>query len=69
MAQTDIPDAKTKIANRDNDVPWYNPNLGRKLGDSARELLENYSKIPAEEVEEHVYKIVSFVEIIGERRN
>ena len=58
MAHTDIPDALAKIEAREKDVPWYNPELGNQLGDSARELLENYSKIPAAEVEYHVYKIV-----------
>jgi hypothetical protein len=58
MAHTDIPDAQAKIASREKEVPWYNPNLGDKLGDSARALLENYSGIPAGEVEAHVYKIV-----------
>ncbi|KAE9378513.1 methyltransferase domain-containing protein [Stipitochalara longipes BDJ] len=57
MAQTDIPNALQKIEARDKDVPWYHPDLGNKLGDSARELLENYSKIPAAEVENHVHKI------------
>jgi hypothetical protein len=60
MAQTDIPDALQKIEAREKDVPWYNPDIGNKLGDSARELLENYSKIPAAEVEDHVYKIVRY---------
>jgi len=59
MADTNVPDAEMKIAKRDKEVPWYNPNIGNKLGTSARELLENYSKIPASEVEDHVYKIVS----------
>ena len=63
MAETDIPDAETKIANREKDVPWYNPHLGKKLGDSVRELLETYSKIPAEDVEDHVYKIVFSVKV------
>jgi hypothetical protein len=58
MAQTDIPNALAKIQERSKDVPWYNPDIGNRLGDSARELLENYSKIPASEVEDHVYKIV-----------
>lgn len=58
MAHTNIPNAAAKIGARDRDVPWYNPDLSHKLGDTARELLENYSKIPAAEVEEHVYKIV-----------
>ena len=58
MAQTDIPNALQKIEAREKDVPWYNPDIGSKLGASARELLENYSKIPAAKVEDHVYKIV-----------
>jgi hypothetical protein len=58
MADTNIPDAALKIANRAKDVPWYKPDIGNKLGDSARQLLESYSGIPAEEVEEHVHKIV-----------
>ena len=58
MAQTDIPNALEKIQERSKDVPWYNPDVGNKLGGSARELLENYSKIPVSEVEDHVYKIV-----------
>jgi len=40
---TDIPDADTKIDLREKNVPWYDPKL-KKLGPSARELLENYSK-------------------------
>jgi hypothetical protein len=62
MAHTDIPDALAKIEVREKNVPWYNPDISRKLGDSARELLENYSRIPSAEVEDHVYKIVCFCE-------
>jgi hypothetical protein len=36
----------------------YNKNIGSKLGDPARRLLETYSKVPADEVENHVYEIV-----------
>jgi len=57
MAHTDIPDAMAKIEKRSKNVPWYNPDIGSKLGDSARELLEKYSKIPAGELESHVYAI------------
>ncbi|TVY67440.1 Methyltransferase trt5 [Lachnellula suecica] len=57
MAETDVPDARAKIGRREKDVPWYNPDMGDKLGKPARELLENYSGIPASEVEEHVYRI------------
>jgi len=42
----------------EKNVPGCNPEIGNKLGESARKLLENYSKIPAAEVEDHVYKIV-----------
>jgi len=58
MAHTEIPDALSKIEAREKDVPWYSPEIGNQRGDSARELLENYSKIPAAEVEDNVYKIV-----------
>jgi hypothetical protein len=58
MAQTDIPNALAKIQEQSKDVPWYNPDVGKQLGDSARDLLEKYSKIPAAEVEDHVYMIV-----------
>jgi hypothetical protein len=58
MSHTDIPNALEKIKAREKDVPWYDADIGNKLGDSARELLENYSNIPAAEVENHVYKIV-----------
>jgi hypothetical protein len=60
MADTAIPDAPAKFETRDKNVPSYKRDIGTKLGDSARELLEDYSKIPAAEVEEHVYKIVWF---------
>jgi hypothetical protein len=59
MAHTDIPNALAKIEAREKGVPWYDPEIGKKLGDSARELLENYSRVPAAEVEDHVYRIVN----------
>jgi hypothetical protein len=59
MANTDIPNALEKIEKRTKDVPWYNHEIGSKLGDSARDLLENYSHIPPAEVESHVYAVVS----------
>jgi hypothetical protein len=57
---TNIPDAEAKIDLRDKNVPWYDLKP-RKLSPAARELLENYSKIPPAEVEDHVYKMVRFV--------
>ena len=57
MANTDIPDAMARIDARAKDVPWYKPSVGDKLGTPARELLENYSKIPPEEVASHIEKL------------
>ncbi|KAH8794173.1 hypothetical protein BGZ57DRAFT_983441 [Hyaloscypha finlandica] len=56
QALTDIEGAEEKINLRAKNVPWYDPKL-KKLGASARELLENYSEIPPAEVESHIYKI------------
>jgi hypothetical protein len=58
MTNTDIPNAPAKIEGRSKDVAWYSPSPGGKLGPAARELLENYSRIPSEEVENHVKIIV-----------
>ncbi|RDW67588.1 hypothetical protein BP6252_08984 [Coleophoma cylindrospora] len=57
MAQTNIPGATEKIDARSKDVPWYSESIGSKLDGAARDLLANYSKIPADQIEEHVYKI------------
>ena len=56
MTGTDVATTKTNI--RGKDVAWYREEIGDKLGVPARELLEQYSKIPPEEVESHVKKIV-----------
>ncbi|KAK0102016.1 hypothetical protein ONS95_001178 [Cadophora gregata] len=45
-----------KIPPRDKNVSWYREKL-KGLSPVAREMLENYSKIPPGEVESHVYKI------------
>lgn len=55
-----MPDPEAKSDLKDKNSPWYYPKL-KKLGPSARELLENYSKIPLAEVEDHIYKMVSSV--------
>jgi hypothetical protein len=41
------------------DVPWYNGDIGVKLGPKAREILQGYAKIPSSELESHVSVIVS----------
>lgn len=46
-----------QIGDRDRSVPWYNEHL-EKLSDGTRELLENYSGIPKDQVLPHIYKVV-----------
>ncbi|KAB8298625.1 hypothetical protein EYC80_000804 [Monilinia laxa] len=41
--------------------PWYHTTIGKRLGPEARELLENYSHIPKDEVDAHVYKMRDFL--------
>jgi hypothetical protein len=64
MAQTDIPDAQRRIGSRDKDVPWYTDSIESRLGPSARKLLEEYSHIPADQVESHIYAIVSSLTLL-----
>lgn len=58
MAHTDIPGVSRMIGSKDKDVPWYTNSIGSRLGPSARKLLEEYSHVPAEQVEDHIYIIV-----------
>ena len=44
---------------RSTDWPWYHKEIGKSLTSDARALLENYGHIAPEQVEEHIYKIVS----------
>ncbi|KAH8687237.1 methyltransferase domain-containing protein [Tricladium varicosporioides] len=44
-----------RVGTRDKSVAWYSSDL--LLTDGARQLLEDYSKIPSGEVEEHILKI------------
>lgn len=46
----------TKFVN-DKDVPWWKENIDHKVTSEAREMLEEYSGIPSDEVVQHVYKI------------
>lgn len=39
--------------------PWYHHELTYELTPDARSILENYSKISPENVESHIYRIVS----------
>lgn len=39
--------------------PWYHHTLTTELTPIARSILEKYSGIPSDEVESHIYSIVS----------
>jgi hypothetical protein len=39
--------------------PWYNESINGKLDDKIREILKVYSHIPEEDIEPHIYKVVS----------
>ena len=45
---------------RSRKLPWYQASLDNKLSPEARKLFEQYSKIPAQEIETHIYKVVSY---------
>ena len=51
------PDGQAKVDQYSKDVPWYHKELG-DLSPACRELLENYSHIPADEVIPHVLELV-----------
>lgn len=50
--------APQEVAPPDLRFSMYNKNIGSKLGEPARRLLETYSKVPSDEVEKHVHTIV-----------
>lgn len=39
--------------------PWYHHELGEELTTEAKEVLEQYSNVPADKIESHIYRIVS----------
>ena len=49
---------------RSKSWPWYYESIGDKLTPTAKDLLEVYSGIRAEDVESHVYRIVSVSKIV-----
>ena len=55
MALTDASQAKSSPS---KDVPWFKPDIG-EINPPFRALMEEYSKIPAEEVKSHILKVVS----------
>lgn len=46
-----------KLIGDDKNVPWYSNDL-ETIQDQARELLEKYSKIPADKVNSHILEVV-----------
>ena len=54
MLDGPVPDGARSVS-----WPWYHHVLTNELTQDARTLFEQYAKIPPEEVENHVYRIVS----------
>ena len=44
---------------RSKNVPYFQSEIGSSLTPAGRQLFETYSRLPASEVEAHIYKIVS----------
>ena len=44
---------------RSKNVPYFHSEIGSSLTPAGRQLFETYSRLPASEVEAHIYKIVS----------
>ncbi|EPE32083.1 S-adenosyl-L-methionine-dependent methyltransferase [Glarea lozoyensis ATCC 20868] len=42
---------------RSTNLPWYQPSLENKLNERVRRVFEEYSRIPPDEVESHVYEV------------
>ena len=62
-AQTHKTDGSSTVATEDQlgsrsrDVAWYSKDIS-EIPEAAREVLEKYSKVPPEEVKDHVTKVV-----------
>ena len=44
---------------RSKSVPYFHSEIGSSLTPAGRQLFETYCRLPASEVEAHIYKIVS----------
>lgn len=58
MSEAQNQEQGPQVGTHSKDAPWYSKPLVN-LTPPARELLENYSGIPAEDVEAHVMEVVS----------
>jgi len=56
--QKDVTKQGAKVS-RSKDVPWFQARIGSSLTPAGRQLFEDYGGLPASEVEDHIYKIVS----------
>lgn len=63
MSRTDTADAPKTITADETNVKWYSPAIGDHLRPATRKLLEEYAKIPSDEVEDLIYKIVSLLSL------
>jgi hypothetical protein len=52
------PASDIKIKDRDTNVSWYAESIGKQLNPKTRKLLEEYSHIPPNDVENHVLLLV-----------
>ena len=48
---------ENQLGSRSRDVAWYSKDIS-EIPEAAREVLEKYSKVPPEEVKDHVTKVV-----------
>ena len=52
---------RAKSTPRSKNLPWFQANIGSSLTPEGRQLLEEYSGIPPEEVVAHIYNTVSLL--------
>lgn len=57
VSEGGLPEEFRKQIGDNKNVPWYKKDLG-VIDEQARELLEKYSKIPAEDVNRHIIDLV-----------
>lgn len=58
MEQQAAPPDPSKLDRSSKENRWYYKDLTSHLPAMSRKLLEEYSQIPAEDVDSHVYKVV-----------
>ncbi len=56
--ETALPDEIARQIGDNKNVPWYRKELG-KIDQVALDVLENYSKIPSEDITPHILELVS----------